>query len=766
MHPRSPFLLLLLLGCGPVNLGDNPAYYDEGGTPPTLSGVTPDDETGNVGGQTLTIQGSNFGDDPSQVMVVFNGRNAEILSVSDTEIVVVAPHGPIEGGPVDVTVGTLDGQATLEDGYTYTVDDVTSGQTAYVMISELSFSGDYLLDGGAELYEIAYPRVHTPLVGYWGAADTAGEWKFEIPDTALYAEWVDDLRVDIGDRLVLEIPSADRLNKADRNICYRPDYDFTYLGGTEGGVSFDRLTVNGRLSDGLDCDGPGELQYDRSKLEFCKAPSTTVRDPRYVLDWPVTDSEGFSIDPIAAVTQDKEILEDAATEVVLDLDPSDDQDGVTLFLPERFSARGTKGFTVSEDDAEQQALWGGYGVNTCFDDNKDGRATLDETALRWEWLPTEEDEEALLAAAQAANPNGVVEDVRVYVSASVIYGAFSWLGLEGYSARASIEVPDSAGALEMPAWVLYEFPTIDASFGGTRLSSSAGVNYAYLLLSLARVVEYRVNTEQGEVVFAFVNAELGASGWDHPLDQDGCGDCQDNDGDGWADDEDPDCNRDGTEELGFGDSTCNDGLDNDEDGEIDGADSTCEDANDGEDNCSDGRDNDRDGFTDEEDCECIAGLSEDGGTVDISCCDEVDDDADGWIDRADPDCEDGQEELGFGEDVCNNGLDDDGNGDIDALDPFCLEAGADSSKEAPNPREGCDDGEDNDLDGYTDQNDPGCEYPSYDAEDTEPTSSGGLVLTCYDGLDNDEDTLIDALDPDCTLADGTPNGFQAESESF
>lgn len=759
MTHRSLLLLLpVLAACGDTGFGDNPSYYPEGGTPPTLSGLSPDDETGNLGGQTVTIEGSGFGDDPDRVTVVFQGRNARIVSVSDSALSVVVPHGPIEGGAVDITVGTPEGQATLADGYTYQVDGVTEGETAYVMVQEMSFAGDYLFDGSAEFYEIAYPRVHSTMVGYWGAADTAGQWRFEAPDTASYAEWVDDLRVDLGESFTLRLPELE-----GKTACYRPTYEFRYGGGPVGEERYDPLSVSAQLSDGEGCEGPGEIEYDRSTIRFCKAPSSTVPDPSYRADWPLlaedygtTDSR----DAILGLDEEGQLDADAAAEVVLDLDPTDDDPGVTLILPERFALRGTKGFVVS-DDEDRQDQWGGYGVNACFDDNGDGSTSLDETALEWTWAPSALDAEALLAAAREANGEGVIEDVRVYVNASVIYGAFSWLGLEGFSARSTIEVDDGAGALTMPAEVLYQFPSIVSSWGGTRPGNSLASDYAYLLFSVARIVEYRVRTDEGTVVFAFVNAELGASGWNHPLDQDGCGDCQDNDGDGWTDAEDPDCSGDGTEELGYGESTCNDGLDNDDDGDVDREDSVCEDADDGEDNCSDGRDNDRDGLTDEEDCECIAGGSESGGTVDLSCCDETDDDGDGWIDSADPDCEDGEEEIGYGEDVCNNGLDDDGNGDIDAQDPYCLEVGADGTKEAPNPRGDCDDGEDNDGDGYTDQNDPGCEYPPYDTEDSEPEDSEDLVITCYDGVDNDEDGDVDSADSDCAL-EGTPNGFQSE----
>ncbi len=55
-----------------------------------------------------------------------------------------------------------------------------------------------------------------------------------------------------------------------------------------------------------------------------------------------------------------------------------------------------------------------------------------------------------------------------------------------------------------------------------------------------------------------------------------CDDGIDNDGDGWTDDDDPDC-ADGDKETGYGDNECNDDIDNDDDGLTDSSDPDCED---------------------------------------------------------------------------------------------------------------------------------------------------------------------------------------------
>ena len=82
----------------------------------------------------------------------------------------------------------------------------------------------------------------------------------------------------------------------------------------------------------------------------------------------------------------------------------------------------------------------------------------------------------------------------------------------------------------------------------------------------------------------------------------------DEDGDGWVDEDDPDC-WDGTLEAGFEASfECNDGLDNDGEGGTDSADEQCERA-DGveaaEADCTDGIDNDLDNDVDCMDWDCL-----------------------------------------------------------------------------------------------------------------------------------------------------------------
>ncbi len=261
----------------------------------------------------------------------------------------------------------------------------------------------------------------------------------------------------------------------------------------------------------------------------------------------------------------------------------------------------------------------------------------------------------------------------------------------------------------------------------------------------------------------------------------------DDDNDGWADFDDPDC-LDGAWETGFDARwECNDGVDNDDDGAIDAADPDCPDpfatedarcsngvdddgdswadefdfdcmhsgsedgATNGALSCSDGADNDGDGDIDQADngCETALDMDEGGRTDGDRCRDDYDDDGDGWTDSDDPDCNLYDAEAGLSIWACNDGIDNDNDGDTDADDADCLEATQVYENEADVT---CSDEEDNDADGWTDADDPDCVFGA--PEDN--THFG--TLPCNDGIDNDlvdtgsESDGIDADDDDCQTA--------------
>ena len=313
------------------------------------------------------------------------------------------------------------------------------------------------------------------------------------------------------------------------------------------------------------------------------------------------------------------------------------------------------------------------------------------------------------------------------------------------------------------------------SFGGTQSlnwGNPLDSGYGYLIVALDRVTEYAIQSRElgGTVVVAHASGDFAFMNWDNPLlDPDDCGDCSDNDGDGWVDNDDPDCaSGDNEDNAAFGTYTCNDGIDNDSDGRIDADDTDCANGRSPESpECGDEIDNDGDGWTDADDPDCSvgAGIFEDNATYALtSCNDGMDSDGDGWVDAADPGCESAEDEEvdGFVADVeCNDGIDNDGNGDIDSDDTLCVNTGATGENEQNPLSSRCDDGLDNDGDGYIDGKDPDCEFTPFRNESREfrdPEEYAGID-ECYDGIDNDMDGAVDAVDPGCWDTDGTPNGF-------
>jgi hypothetical protein len=236
----------------------------------------------------------------------------------------------------------------------------------------------------------------------------------------------------------------------------------------------------------------------------------------------------------------------------------------------------------------------------------------------------------------------------------------------------------------------------------------------------------------------------------------------DNDGDGWADYNDPDCLSDAWE-VGYTHLSCNNGMDDDEDGLVDGADSDCTSAfatETPQTTCGDGQDNDGDGLRDNADPDCSIGwgLKEETGASNgvYACSDELDNDGDGDVDLDDEGCEsvwDNAEDGALSGDACADELDNDSDGWVDSLDSDCLTSEAESGLSgAP-----CGDGIDNDGDGLADAADPGC-IDAFDGAETD------LGLSCSDETDNDSDGYVDVEDPDCVLGeeeDDTFFGFYA-----
>ncbi len=99
-----------------------------------------------VGGNSVTITGSNFVNNGSTI-VTFGGSNATINSITPPSTIVVAAPPGARGSAVNVTVSSSNGSATLTNGYTYDT----------LQITNVSKSGGNLLGGQSVVVTIDLP---------------------------------------------------------------------------------------------------------------------------------------------------------------------------------------------------------------------------------------------------------------------------------------------------------------------------------------------------------------------------------------------------------------------------------------------------------------------------------------------------------------------------------------------------------------------------------------------------------------------------------
>jgi hypothetical protein len=802
------FLALLALPFGvtacALNLAEQPAYYEDW-APPSLSGISRAEESGNVGGGVVTLAGSGFGDDANQVIVLFGDANAEILSIDDSTLQVRVPAGPIRGGAVRVRVATERGYADLTGGYTYAIDDMYADQSAYVQVNnywesclggmsdagfngpagcaDIAYVGTAGIDGQAQGLEFRWPRFHTEGVGFLGATDEShGEWAFERPGVSAYASGIEELRRDIG-----RVWFQNDVWKGNKVSCVNLDStaSYTYGGGVEG---FEEPYVQGgdalpASRDQLSCP-EGQVAYARDVLEYCPTPGGDAF--LYKPDWPI--ARNF----FAGSREGNE-----AADVVFNAPEVGIRD-VTLTVPESIRVRGPQGFVSpfasSTPEDYDNSLWGVSTLETCFDDG-DGVEDGDDVALRLEW-----DVSDVKLRKVVSDSDGKVKAARSYVRVTLTAMSLNWFGTSNYPVKATIVVADDENEdgngvahVDIPASVLYQFPsTVNPEAGGGGLGGGlvqAALNpsrsdYGYLLLSVERVTDFALATEQAgrDLVVSYATGDFGFYNWTNPVDAAACENCTDDDNDGWADGLDPDCGS-GSEEAGFGTTACNNGTDDDGDGVADAQDPDCEGpddtdeaapitgCNNGTDDdvdgwidaldpdcavgsdelglgttaCNNGVDDNRDGRVDVDDEDCASGAGLDEGAMDMSCTDGLDNDGDGWLDESDPDCAGGAgPEAGFGVTACNDGEDNgDGDGVADADDPQCVTAAHDDEAALPVGWT-CTDGSDDDGDGWVDSADPDC------GTGVDELGLGGTA--CNDGVDNDGDGVSDALDADCADA--------------
>ncbi|MGC6507083.1 MAG: IPT/TIG domain-containing protein [Myxococcota bacterium] len=840
---------ITMMACAPST---QPYYAAEGKV--NINSVTPQLEEGNVGGEVIVISGIGFGDDLNGVTVQIGNQNAHVQTVNNTSITAITPRGPIHGGAVDVAVGNADGQGRIVKGYTYAIpgngleaigddslssDTTASKQIAYIAISndslscyggldypiaaelgagfcnEFAYTGSAGVEGRSEALEFVYPKSFTPYYlgkgGFASAHDISWEkWSIFSPPQDVISfddeNNIEDMRLDVGAVTLTNSNISSDTWCGDlngfANFIYNGD---DVLDETQGwkypssSISIDN-NFDVSYGEGSSCY-PGALPYKTNELNFCMVEEYEVGQTNlYEADRPIQPNffrgpgDGGVPDPTMPVTVQLTAEKAGIVNQEITFPP--------YLLANELGAIELEPALETIDNGG--TAWSLFGIPECPDSTGDRQTFPEDAVYRWTWEPVVWD-------CDSDNPKAVcldndVKAATTYVKVTVSYFAFSWLGGDGLPIRATITVPDDhnydpetgVSTVELPAWVMYSFPSAKYDFGYTAgggvgepdrwtgYASSDRQDYGYVTIALDRITEYTLDasfdttigtddvTVNGDLVVAYSTGDLALFLFDNPLenvDSNQCGDCIDSDGDGWVDLLDVDCILDpeGGEQGPNPDYGCSDGLDNDGDGFIDADDPECVDGASNETiDCSDGIDNDADGWIDSDDPDCGTDATEIGLT-DSTCNDGIDNDADGWIDSDDPSCLIAQdnEDDGYALDEngdflygCNDGIDNDGHGDIDGQDWYCSINGA-LSEESPEMSNECDDDTDNDEDGYIDSNDPDCELTGGQRElltSAEVENYDGLD-ECYDGIDNDCDGLVDFDDPSCVNEAGEQDGW-------
>jgi hypothetical protein len=705
--------ILLAIGC---TSNYSEPYFDEAGGL-TVSGVDSASEPGNFGGKTVTVQGSGFGTDPAQLTVLFGHMNAEILNLTDSEITVRTPRGPIPGGPVDVTVTGENGYDSLADAYDYTITTIETGSTTP--------SGFFDDEAGAIIIK-NYQNTNYGGAGWVGlnGIDAFGSFlKFEYPRFHTYNQnWFPETGFSpVGELAVRNDPYF--IGTSALDDLHEPSGNFSIMNPANYGafncitwdtfaLGRDHCVASGLASGTHTLYLDGYLYYDTATLPVCLPKMLNdMAVGEYSAEWPLPVNYFNSINDDGSVDIDV---------VAPDLGLSETR----LKLPPKVSFEATAGFTGD---------WTSSLFSSCFDSDGDGDTTLSDTALRFEWTPYD----------------GDLGDVpsQTWVKFDMSAMSLTWIGLDTFSTTTSLQVPDfnnydpetGLSSIEIPVSTLYQMATTAAP-PRMGLADANDTSIGYTFLSLIRTTDYKLGSSlDGDVIVSYVTGDFTLLNFQNPLDSDTCGNCLDDDHDGWTDADDPDCDPtlrgdDSTpaeDNVTFGNATCNDG-----------------------------EDNDADGLVDSDDPDCTIATDTEGTIADLGCVNGIDDDGDGWIDDDDPDCTTETDvESGFTTIACNDGVDNDGHGDADALDPYC-DDGLGRNEQPTTWSSSCSNDIDDDGDGYVDSLDPDCELGSsenrlyWTVDDFERS-----IPSCYDGLDNDSDGLVDHADPDCVNGDAQPDGF-------
>jgi hypothetical protein len=777
-------LPLWLAACG--GAGDLQPYYT--GQSPRIKGLSVVSEPGNIGGGPLRIDGSGFGDDPTAITVIIGSQNAQVVGVTEDGIDVIVPRGPLEGGPVDVRVGTIGGQARARGAYTYDMavgapdnKDFYRDEVAYIAVTNdglsclgglgfdegtaaglpcddtFVFTGLAGLEGRGEAIDFYYPRLHALYTGYrggfGGAHDLSWEkWSVQTPPQDLVQVDIEgfysDQRTEIKNFTLVNL-DVERLLEAD-TPAYRWDGD-TLVDLSEN----ERRGVI--LPDGLP-DGRRWCADPAAMADFAFAGA---------------EGEGCTGEPYTPVSVSGTFMTpvDCAAPGAMEYDLAE----LRFCQPDEY--QNTRSYRFEPEWPVGEYFF--YGARP-GEASWEPEEVLDVTApahvlLEVPELGVKPTELVLPPYSRFLGTSGFNYDALFGASDASVYPYFAMVGFDdvcadsdgdglttGNDVAATFEWAPSGVELSGGGDIVgaRTYVRLNISWAGLGWIGGEGVMMkATITVPDAHNVDPETGNSRIEVPASLLyqlpsaRQDIGGSGdsfkWGDPLRTDygfilmvaeriteyavkaplaigGRG------GDATA--AGAPAKGDGT--LVFAYSTGDIGYllyGIGPDGYASWVNPT-----DGGDTCTDCADNDGDGWADATDPDCAAlGDNEDGrNDGSTTCNDGEDNDGDGLVDAEDPACKDGRD----AEANCADGEDNDADGWIDVADPDCQRAGGTLDPAANELGLGdttCNDGEDNDGDGLV------------DAEDESCATARAREGNCADGEDNDGDGWTDALDPEC-----------------
>jgi hypothetical protein len=367
----------------------------------------------------------------------------------------------------------------------------------------------------------AFPNVHTIQVGFYQGSDISeGQWK-RVPGDTYFPQEIDRLGRNVGPvsiknpLLIGDDYCIDTANLAT----------FQYTGGEVSDVDpktgaieyYEPLSystdITSLVEEAGTCEAPDARTYDLGTLQYCEIAyaSDENNQHEYEADWPI-DRPFF----IGDLAENGEYDASVAVDVQLDI-PDEGIENLPIRLPEYAMFRGDLGFSGGSTP-----YWTLTTLESCFDSNGDGSATLDEDAITFSWVPSSVKSEDVVG--------GQVKAMQTYVPVSISELRVGWFGGENFPRARACACPTTPTTTRprvgrpsrIPNWVLYQFPTIDSSWGyqtpaGAVRASRARPTGRWRATTSATSRSRRTASPstrshaKGDVVLAYATGDFGSS---------------------------------------------------------------------------------------------------------------------------------------------------------------------------------------------------------------------------------------------------------------